>query len=114
MEGRGLIKIGTQKLSEETITVTIQDNGPGMSQDFMENHLFRPFQTTKKKGSGLGLFSSKLLIEQSGGQIQVNSKEGIGTKFIITLPVAISPCSSSEPLNPLSKEHEKNVQHQDN
>lgn len=114
MEGKGVIKVGTQKLSGETITVTVQDNGPGMSQDFMDNHLFRPFQTTKKKGSGLGLFSSKLLIEQSGGQIQVNSKEGIGTEFIITLPIAISPCSSSELLNPLSKEHKKSVQHQDN
>ena len=112
MDGKGLIKIGTQILTDQTITVSIQDNGPGMSQDFMDNHLFRPFQTTKRKGSGLGLFSSKLLIEQSGGQIQVNSKEGSGTEFIITLPVDSSTHSSRDDSPPLSKELEENNHHQ--
>jgi signal transduction histidine kinase len=60
----------------------------------------------------LGLFSSKLLIEQSGGQIQVNSKEGSGTEFIITLPVDSSTHSSRDDSPPLSKELEENNHHQ--
>ena len=100
MDGKGLIRITTQILEKGKVTVSILDNGPGMSQDFMDNHLFRPFQTTKKKGSGLGLFSSKLLIEQSGGQIQVNSTEGIGTEFLITLPIdSVPPVDGLDPMD---------------
>lgn len=97
MQGKGLIRIATRNLDGNKVLVTVSDNGPGMSQDFMDNHLFRPFQTTKKKGSGLGLFSSKLLIEQSGGQIQVNSKEGVGTEFIITLPTELTGSAHEDP-----------------
>ena len=68
-----------------SISIVVSDNGPGMSREFIENRLFRPFQTTKKNGTGLGLFSCRLLIEQSGGTIQVNSKEGEGTEFVINL-----------------------------
>lgn len=87
MENRGKIQV-TVRSDKENFTLSVSDNGPGMSREFMENHLFRPFQTTKKKGTGLGLFSSKLLIEQSGGTIQVNSKEGEGTEFLVTFPMS--------------------------
>jgi signal transduction histidine kinase len=112
MDGKGLIRITTQILEKGKVTISILDNGPGMSQDFIDNNLFRPFQTTKKKGSGLGLFSSKLLIEQSGGQIQVNSTEGVGTEFLITLPVHFPQLSADDDLAPLSNELEKNLFHQ--
>ncbi|MHB1564560.1 MAG: ATP-binding protein [Leptospirillum sp.] len=112
MDGKGLIRITTQILEKGKVTISILDNGPGMSQDFIDNNLFRPFQTTKKKGSGLGLFSSKLLIEQSGGQIQVNSTEGVGTEFLITLPVHFPQLSADDDLAPLSNDLEKNLFHQ--
>jgi signal transduction histidine kinase len=110
MDGKGLIRITTQILEKGKVTISILDNGPGMSQDFIDNNLFRPFQTTKKKGSGLGLFSSKLLIEQSGGQIQVNSTEGVGTEFLITLPLDSVP--PIDDLDPMDKEMGNNLFYQ--
>ena len=84
---KGEIQVETRTESDRLILI-VSDNGPGMSRDFIETRLFRPFQTTKKKGTGLGLFSCKLLIEQSGGTIEVQSREGEGTEFRIILPYA--------------------------
>jgi signal transduction histidine kinase len=92
----GEILIETRTQSDRLILV-VSDNGPGMSREFIETRLFRPFQTTKKKGTGLGLFSCKLLIEQSGGTIDVHSREGEGTEFRITLPYASSELLTSSP-----------------
>lgn len=83
--GRGEITVET-RIEPQFLVLSVADNGPGMSREFIETRLFRPFQTTKKKGTGLGLFSCKLLIEQSGGTISVSSREGEGTEFLITLP----------------------------
>lgn len=84
LHDKGEITVDTLQ-DGSSISIVVSDNGPGMSREFIENRLFRPFQTTKKKGTGLGLFSCRLLIEQSGGTIQVNSKEGEGTEFVINL-----------------------------
>lgn len=89
IDGRGEITVET-RAEPQYLVLSVSDNGPGMSREFIETRLFRPFQTTKKKGTGLGLFSCKLLIEQSGGTIAVNSREGEGTEFLITLPYARS------------------------
>ncbi len=86
VEDRGVIRIGSRIEAGKGVTIEVSDNGPGMSQDFIETRLFRPFQTTKKKGSGLGLFSVKLLVEQMGGTIDVYSEEGSGTRFQIFFP----------------------------
>ena len=72
----------------ETVGFTVKDNGCGMSEEFIENSLFRPFQTTKKKGLGIGLFHCKLIVEAHRGKIEVNSAEGQGTEFRVILPVA--------------------------
>jgi signal transduction histidine kinase len=112
MEGKGIIRISAQLVGEEKVSVSILDNGPGMSQDFMDNHLFRPFQTTKKKGSGLGLFSSRLLIEQNGGQIQVSSTPGTGTEFLITLPIHPPSTGQEETTDPSSEDPGQPLSHQ--
>jgi len=91
MDGKGVIRIESRFDPATGVRVLVADNGPGMSREFIETRLFRPFQTTKKKGSGLGLFSVKLLIEQIGGAIGVDSEEGSGTRFFITLPPASAP-----------------------
>ena len=51
-----------------------------------KNPLFRPFQTTKKRGLGIGLFHSKLIVEAHRGRLEVNSTVGAGTEFRVLLP----------------------------
>jgi len=69
--------------------LSISDNGCGMSPGFLRNSLFRPFQTTKEKGLGIGMFQSRMIVEAHHGSIQVQSEPGIGTTFRITLPVKL-------------------------
>ena len=68
------------------VTVAVSDTGPGMSPDFIEEKLFRPFQTTKKQGIGIGLFQCKAMVDAHGGQIDVTSRVGTGTTFRIFPP----------------------------
>ena len=69
----------------------IKDNGVGMSKEVKEN-LFNPFFTTKgiDEGTGMGLSICYGIIEKHGGTIEVNSKEGQGSEFVITLPISSS------------------------
>jgi putative PEP-CTERM system histidine kinase len=66
----------------------VSDRGCGMSEDFIRNRLFQPFQTTKEKGFGIGLYQCRQIIEAHGGRIEVTSKVGEGTSFRVHLPVA--------------------------
>jgi putative PEP-CTERM system histidine kinase len=68
--------------------VTVADNGCGMSAEFVEGSLFRPFQTTKKHGLGIGMFQSRAIVEAHGGRIQVDSTPGKGTTFRVSIPAA--------------------------
>ena len=71
----------------KNITLTIQDTGSGIPQNQMK-HLFEPFRTTKgDKGTGLGLYITKQIIERSGGRISVNSQEEKGTVFTLEFKV---------------------------
>lgn len=78
------IKINAIKMQGRTI-IRIIDNGRGISKKDMKS-IFEPFYTTKTTGSGLGLYHSKQLLEQMGGSIAVESRDGGPTMFIITLP----------------------------
>ena len=66
-------------------SIRIKDNGCGMSPD-VADHAFIPFFTTKSSGTGIGLSLCRQIILKHGGSIRVESKEGKGTTFIITLP----------------------------
>jgi hypothetical protein len=57
-----------------------------MSKEFMQKRLFKPFQTTKKQGMGIGLFHCKTIVEAHGGRMEVESEEGKGTTFRVLLP----------------------------
>jgi putative PEP-CTERM system histidine kinase len=83
----GKIRVETVQRDGRAV-LSITDNGCGMSPDFLRNSLFRPFQTTKKKGLGIGMFQSKLIIEAHRGSILVESELGKGTKFGVYLPLA--------------------------
>ncbi|MFQ6039527.1 MAG: XrtA/PEP-CTERM system histidine kinase PrsK, partial [Candidatus Poribacteria bacterium] len=70
----------------EFINLEVHDTGCGMSQEFINNHLFKPFQTTKDKGIGVGLYQCKVIVSAHGGKIEVDSAEGIGSTFTVKLP----------------------------
>jgi len=69
------------------VILTVSDNGCGMNPEFLSRSLFRPFQTTKKNGLGIGLFQSKMIVEAHKGRVQVESQPGKGTTFRIILPL---------------------------
>jgi putative PEP-CTERM system histidine kinase len=71
--------------------LTVADNGCGMTPEFMSRALFRPFQTTKKKGFGIGMFQSKMIVEAHGGRIEVESESNKGTIFRVLLPIQSKP-----------------------
>lgn len=78
-----------EEKSEKNIVLEIQDNGPGMS-DKIRKGIFEPFYTTKPEGSGTGLglsVSYFIISELHKGEISVESEMGIGTKFIIKIPL---------------------------
>jgi signal transduction histidine kinase len=82
----GQIKVGTNQRNG-WVVLRVADNGCGMSPDFIQHSLFRPFQTTKKKGIGIGMFQCKMIVEAHGGRIEVDSEPGKGTEFRVLLPV---------------------------
>ncbi len=83
---RGLIKVATN-YENERITVLVEDNGKGMNESTV-NQIFNPFFTTKraKGGTGLGLAIAYRIVEEHNGKVQVKSKPGVGTTFIIRIP----------------------------
>jgi putative PEP-CTERM system histidine kinase len=83
----GRIQVRTEQ-REGRVLLSVSDNGPGMSPAFMKDSLFRPFQSTKKMGLGIGLFQSRAVVQAHGGAIHVQSEVGSGTTFLVSLPVA--------------------------
>jgi putative PEP-CTERM system histidine kinase len=82
----GLIRVRTENRDGRVI-LSVADNGSGMSQAFVEGSLFRPFQSTKKRGLGIGLFQSRAIVQAHGGGIHVESAPGKGTTFLVSFPV---------------------------
>jgi len=70
------------------LNIEIIDNGPGISEENL-NNIFDPFFTTKEpgKGTGLGLSVCFMIIDKLGGNIKATSKQGKGTTITITLPL---------------------------
>jgi signal transduction histidine kinase len=70
----------------DRVSAVFEDTGPGISAAELEN-IFNPFFTTKDKGTGLGLAITHKVITEHGGQIEVESALGEGSRFIVHLPV---------------------------
>ena len=83
----GVIRVVTEH-SNDWVMFSVNDNGCGMSKEFMERYLFRPFKTTKKQGMGIGLYQSKMIVEAHQGRIEVESEEGKGSTLRVFLPMA--------------------------
>ena len=72
-------------LSQPVLRIHITDTGPGISSETLEK-IFQPYFTTKRSGSGLGLPTSRRIIEEHGGNLTAHSEPGKGTDFVLTLP----------------------------
>ena len=70
---------------EQVVRIRVADNGPGMSEA-VRNRALEPFETTKATGTGLGLFIVVRIVEEHGGTLVLDSKEGEGTTFVLTFP----------------------------
>ena len=88
---------------EPTLELAVQDDGRGMSEEFVRARLFRPFSTTKVNGLGIGLAQCRTIVEAHGGRILVRSRPGQGTTFTVRVPAGLGaarpePTSSGTPL----------------
>ena len=86
VSGKGRVCIETTHRNG-WVVLSVADNCCSMSAEFRNRSLFRPFQTTKKQGLGIGVFQSKMIAEAHGGRIEVESELGKGTTFRVLLPV---------------------------
>ncbi|MGM0873313.1 MAG: PAS domain S-box protein [Bacillota bacterium] len=82
----GQIDVNIKRKEEDYLNVSITDSGSGISEDKIKR-LGQPFYTTKERGTGLGLMVSYKIIEEHRGTVVVESEEGIGTTFHISLPI---------------------------
>jgi signal transduction histidine kinase len=73
--------------SGDRARVVVADTGQGMSTEFVNTRLFKPFSTTKAAGMGIGAYESFQYVKELGGQIQVDSEVGRGTTITIELPL---------------------------
>ena len=68
--------------------IQVTDKGCGMSEDFVREKLFRPFQTTKQGGMGIGAYETAQYVRELGGRIEVNSGPDAGTEMRIIVPLS--------------------------
>ncbi|MDA8162871.1 MAG: HAMP domain-containing sensor histidine kinase [Desulfobacteraceae bacterium] len=92
----GSLTLETRK-EDECVSLGISDTGPGVPPEHLAK-VFEPFFTTKSEGLGLGLATTKRIIEEHGGEISFESVQGKGSRVILKLPVAKAP--AERPLQP--------------
>lgn len=81
------VRINCRKQGND-VAVNITDTGVGMTEAFISNHLFKPFESTKEGGFGIGAYEARALAISMGGQLRVESRVGKGTTFTLLLPIA--------------------------
>lgn len=83
--GHGSVEVSVSRASNGKVTTSIKDTGCGIPPEQLQK-LFRPFQTTKKQGMGIGLCHTRSIVEIHGGQIRIASQVNAGTQVDIELP----------------------------
>ncbi len=89
MSGHGTVTLSTKAQArgdDEFVVLSVADTGTGMSAGVVKN-LFMPFFTTRAAGTGLGLAISQRILQDAGGVIEVKTREGEGTTFLVFIPV---------------------------
>jgi putative PEP-CTERM system histidine kinase len=84
--GKGPVEISVST-ARDAVRIDISDHGPGMTDAFIAEELFRPLRTTKDGGFGIGAYQARELMRDLGGDILVKSKIGEGTRVTLTLPL---------------------------
>lgn len=82
----GKLTIEARRADNGAAIFSVSDTGPGMSQEFINTQLFKPFSTTKRAGVGLGLYTCREVVAAHAGTIEVESVQGAGTTFRVVLP----------------------------
>ncbi|NNC73051.1 MAG: PEP-CTERM system histidine kinase PrsK, partial [Sphingomonadaceae bacterium] len=82
--------------SESEAWIVVEDSGVGMDEDFVRDELFRPFNSWKPDGFGIGAFEARALVGEMGGRLEVESRPGQGTRFTVSLPRARTKTSEFE------------------
>ncbi|MEL6268907.1 MAG: ATP-binding protein [Chloroflexota bacterium] len=93
MPGGGQMSVRAWQENQK-VRVQFEDTGVGIPEDMLEK-IFEPFVSTKQEGTGLGLFVTYGIVENHQGEIDVRSREGLGTTFTITLPMAMTSSASA-------------------
>ncbi|MFZ1613416.1 MAG: ATP-binding protein [Holophaga sp.] len=97
----GSLFFRTRRAEDGWIELSVQDNGQGIAPEVL-SHIFEPFYTTKPVGQGTGLGLSTVLgvVQSHDGRIEVESKVGVGTTFLLRFPPSLVGDSASEPKGP--------------
>jgi putative PEP-CTERM system histidine kinase len=93
-DGHVLIRVGRRigdtrddkRSPADAIEIEITDTGEGMTEEFIRERLFKPFDSTKSAGMGIGVFESREYINELGGALEVSSRPTLGTTFKVVLP----------------------------
>jgi len=83
----GVITISAEYSEKNELKISVKDNGCGIPEEILDN-LFKPFITSDKsgKGTGLGLWITKMMVDRMGGTITIESTPMIGTEITIRFP----------------------------
>lgn len=101
MEGRGSVQLAVSA-GDGWHEVRVADSGPGIPAA-VRDRLFRPFQTTKARGTGLGLSTARRILELHAGSIAIDSPPGGGTTAIVRVPSQRAPDATARPIPPASR-----------
>ena len=90
-ESKGRVAVRLQQL-QDSAAIEISDDGPGMTPEFIRERLFRPFDSTKgSQGMGIGAYQAREFARKVGGDLEVRSVFGEGTKITLTVPIVTVP-----------------------
>jgi putative PEP-CTERM system histidine kinase len=93
-DGQVLVRLSRQ---EDNAIVEVQDTGHGMSEEFIRERLFKPFDSTKSAGMGIGVFEIREYVNELEGQLEVASQPSNGTTFRVILPLHFQDQAVAQP-----------------
>ncbi|MGD1955663.1 MAG: XrtA/PEP-CTERM system histidine kinase PrsK [Sphingomonadales bacterium] len=107
-DGKSISLSGREEGSE--IHIEIADNGSGMSADFIQKQLFKPFSSTKEAGFGIGAYEARELTNAMGGRLSVSSEVGKGTSFVLSFTSAGGDIDSDDTSAATEEQQSRGVQ----